>query len=64
MFTGKGEKGTVSIIVNSDGGGNAGENASIDIDLKKSGNAPEEFDYATAAAPSNLMQAKAKSTEK
>lgn len=63
IFTGKGEKGTVSIIVNSDGGGNAGENATIDIDLKKSGNAPAEFDYSTASQAS-VMQAKAKSTEK
>ena len=30
LLTGKGEKGKVSIIINSDGGGNAGESAAID----------------------------------
>ena len=42
---GKGEKGQVSIIVNSDGGGNAGENSAIDIDLKKTGALPEAYTY-------------------
>lgn len=45
ILTGKGEKGTVSIIVNSDGGGNAGENSSISIDLKSVGTAPTEYTY-------------------
>ena len=45
MLTGKGEKGTASIIVNSDGGGNAGENSSISIDLKSVGTAPTEYTY-------------------
>lgn len=45
MLTGKGEKGEVSIIVNSDGGGNAGENSSISIDLKSVGTAPTEYTY-------------------
>lgn len=45
ILTGKGEKGTVSIIVNSDGGGNAGENSSISIDLKSVGSAPTEYTY-------------------
>ena len=45
ILTGKGEKGTVSIIVNSDGGGNAGENSSISIDLRSVGTAPTEYTY-------------------
>lgn len=45
MLTGKGEKGTASIIVNSDGGGNAGENSAISIDLKSVGTAPTEYTY-------------------
>lgn len=45
ILSGKGEKGTVSIIVNSDGGGNAGENSSISVDLKSVGSAPTEYTY-------------------
>lgn len=45
IFTGKGECGEVTIIVNSDGSGEAGGNAEIDIELRKSGAAPVEYDY-------------------
>ena len=45
VLTGKGEKGTASIIVNSDGGGNAGENAGISIDLRSVGTKPTEYTY-------------------
>lgn len=45
ILTGKGEKGKASVIVNSDGSGNAGESSSIDIDLKKSGELPAEYTY-------------------
>ena len=45
ILNGKGEKGKVSVIVNSDGSGNAGENASIDVELKKAGDAPTEYTY-------------------
>lgn len=48
ILTGKGEKGQVSIIVNSDGSGNAGESAAVDIEFKKVGNTPEEYTYAAA----------------
>lgn len=48
ILNGKGEKGEVSIIVNSDGGGNAGESAGIDIDLKKTGAAPTAYTYTVA----------------
>lgn len=43
--TGKGEQGEACIIVNSDGSGEAGNNAEIDIELKKSGAAPAEYTY-------------------
>lgn len=49
MLTGKGEQGKVSVIVNSDGSGNAGESSSIDIDLKKSGSIPTEYTYSATA---------------
>ncbi len=48
ILTGKGEKGKLSIIVNSDGGGNAGENSAIDIDLKAVKDAPTEYTYSAA----------------
>lgn len=48
MLTGKGEKGKVSIIVNNDGSGAAGESAAIDIDLIKQGAAPVEYTYQAA----------------
>lgn len=49
IVSGKGEKGEVTIIVNSDGSGEAGNNAEIDIELKKSGSAPTEYEYTTQA---------------
>ena len=45
VLNGAGEKGKVSILVNSDGGGNAGESSGIDIELKKIGSLPIEFNY-------------------
>ena len=48
ILTGKGEKGQVSVIVNSDGSGNAGESAAIDVEFKKVGNTPVEYTYTAA----------------
>lgn len=48
LLNGKGERGTVSIITNSDASGAAGENAGIDIELKKVGAAPEAYTYTAA----------------
>lgn len=48
VLNGKGEKGKVSIVVNSDGGGNAGESSAIDVEFKKVGDVPEEYTYASA----------------
>lgn len=45
VLNGKGEKGQVSIIVNSDGSGNAGENSAVSIDCKKAGTLPNEYSY-------------------
>jgi len=53
VLTGKGEKGKVSIIINSDGSGNAGESSAIDIEFKKVGSTPEEYAYA-AEAPASV----------
>lgn len=50
LLNGKGEKGKISIIVNSDGGGNAGENSAISIDLRSVGVKPTEYTYAAAAS--------------
>lgn len=48
VLNGKGEKGQVSIIVNSDGSGNAGESSAIDIEFKKIGSNPTEYTYAAS----------------
>ena len=48
ILTGKGEKGTCSIIVNSDGGGNAGESAGIDVEFRKIGATPSEYTYSAS----------------
>ena len=48
LLNGKGEKGTVSIITNSDASGSAGENAGIDIELKKVSAAPAAYAYTAA----------------
>lgn len=44
LLTGKGEKGTASIIVNSDGSGEAGSTSEISIDIKATA-VPEEFTW-------------------
>jgi len=51
LLNGKGETGQASIIVNSDGSGNAGESAAVDIEIKKSSSAPEEYTYTPAVEP-------------
>ena len=45
ILNGKGEKGRASIIVNSDGSGNAGESSAVDIEFKKIGSNPVEYTY-------------------
>lgn len=54
ILNGKGEKGKVSIIVNSDGSGNAGESSAVDIEFKKIGSNPVEYTYAASGTqPAN-----------
>jgi hypothetical protein len=48
IITGKGESGECVIIVNSDGSGEAGNSSEIDIELKKSGSMPAEYEWANA----------------
>ena len=48
LYNGKGEKGKVSILVNSDGSGAAGDVAGIEIKMQKIGAAPTAFTYAAA----------------
>lgn len=49
-LTGKGEKGQATVVVNSPGGGAAGENAAYDVDFLKYGPEPEEFIYTPPAS--------------
>lgn len=49
ILNGKGEQGKASIIVNSDASGNAGENAGIDVEIKKAGEAPVEYTWTAPA---------------
>ena len=45
MVTGKGEQGRVAIIVNSDGGGNGGDTAKIDVEFRACSGNPTAFTY-------------------
>lgn len=54
ILNGKGEEGYVSIIINSDGSGNSGDNSGVDIELKKSGSTPTEYTYSASAALQTL----------
>ncbi len=45
LLNGKGEQGKASVIVNSDGSGEAGNNAEIDVELRKIGDMPVEYTY-------------------
>ena len=45
-LNGKGEKGQVSIMVDSDGSGNAGETAAINVAMNKIGAMPDAYTYA------------------
>lgn len=46
MLTGKGEQGQAAIIVNSDGSGDAGAAAEVDIDIMCNNSAPAEYTWA------------------
>lgn len=49
ILNGEGEKGKVTVIINSDGSGNAGESSAIDVEFKKIGSQPVEYAYAASA---------------
>ncbi len=51
ILNGKGEEGQCSIIVNSDGSGNAGESSAIDIEFRKIGANPKEYTYNAPTTP-------------
>lgn len=51
ILNGQGEKGQCSIIVNSDGSGNAGESSAIDIEFKKIGSNPKSYTYDGTIVP-------------
>jgi len=57
ILNGKGEQGQVSIIVNSDGAGDSGESAEIDIELRKAGSLPTEYTYVPPAEPAKAKSA-------
>lgn len=44
-INGKGEKGKLSVIVNTDSGGGSQENSVLSVDLKSTGVKPEEYTY-------------------
>lgn len=54
ILNGKSEKGKVSIIVNSDGSGNAGESSAVDIEFKKIGSNPTEYMYSVGNTPEEV----------
>ena len=48
MLTGKGEKGMMSVIVNTDCSGGSEENSGLSVDLKSTGVKPEAYTYSPA----------------
>ena len=49
ILNGQGEQGKASIIVNSDGSGEAGESSEIDIEIRKAGEAPAPYTYSATS---------------
>ena len=49
MLTGKGEKGQMSVIVNTDCSGGSEENSGLSVDMKSTGVKPSEYKYSAAA---------------
>lgn len=49
MLTGKGEKGMMSVIVNTDCSGGSEENSGLSVDLKSTGVKPEAYTYSSAS---------------
>lgn len=55
ILNGKGERGQCSVIVNSDGSGNAGESSAVDIEFKKIGATPSEYIYSGVTAELKVL---------
>lgn len=55
ILTGVGETGQCSIIINSDGSGNAGESSAVDIEFKQIGATPIEYVYAGPVATLGVL---------
>lgn len=62
MLTGEGERGEASIIVNSDGGGDAGNTAEFDVDIQAT-RTPEEYTYTPAAGEVQVQSVRTKTSE-
>ena len=56
ILNGKGERGQASIIVNSDGSGNAGESSAVDIEFKKIGSNPTEYTYVAETGTQGISE--------
>ncbi len=65
VINGKGIKGIGTVIVNSDSSGEAGTNSTIDVEIRKSGPNPEEFQYVPKTEGTEEVQVRtAKETTK
>lgn len=53
MLTGKGEKGMMSVIVNTDCSGGSEENSGLSVDLKSTGVKPAKYTWAAASGSSD-----------
>lgn len=64
ILNGKGERGQASIIVNSDGSGNAGESSAVDIEFKKIGSNPTEYTYGAGSTAQEISGTAGKTASK
>ena len=64
ILNGKGERGQASIIVNSDGSGNAGESSAVDIEFKKIGSNPTEYTYVGETTVQGIAETAGKTASK
>ena len=64
ILNGKGERGQASIIVNSDGSGNAGESSAVDIEFKKIGSNPTEYTYVAETVTQGIAETAGKTASK
>lgn len=55
LLDGKGETGTATVSVDSDGGGSAGDNSTISINLSKTGAAPVDFEWSSVSGTYSVL---------